>query len=121
MKKLLFILMLMITANANAARDGFKIGVEGSQFFTWYGGEAVYQVYEKKYTCKYRNVTRGIDKWGDAYKATGFYCTKNIFVVVKEPQDGRQVLFIVVDPGNLKDRKAYYADMFIEYKAEEKK
>lgn len=121
MKKLLFILILMIAANANAARDGFKIGVEGSQFFTWYGGEALYQVEDKKYSCKYRLVKHGIDKWGDAYRATSFYCTKEIFIVVKEPRDNRQVLFIVVNPGNFEERKAYYADMFIEYGTEGKK
>lgn len=50
MKRLLCVLMLMIATNATAARDGFKIGVEGSQFFTWYGGEAVYQVDDKSIT-----------------------------------------------------------------------
>lgn len=64
MKRLLCVLMLMIATNATAARDGFKIGVEGSQFFTWYGGEAVYQVDDKKYNCKFDRIDRGVDNWG---------------------------------------------------------
>lgn len=120
MKKLFCILMLIIATNATAARDGFKIGVEGSQFFTWYGGEAVYQVDDKKYNCKFDRIDRGVDNWGDAYKATGFYCTKDLYITVKEPQDNRKVLFIVINPAKFEERKAYYADMFIEYKKEEK-
>lgn len=83
-------------------------------------GEAVYQVDDKKYNCKFDRIDRGVDNWGDAYKATGFYCTKDLYITVKEPQDNRKVLFIVVNPAKFEERKAYYADMFIEYKKEEK-
>lgn len=120
MKKLLFVLMLAVSVSASA-RDGFKVGADRTKFFTWFGGEALYQDGADKIHCKYVETLRGVDNWGDAYQATGFSCRKDLYIVVKEFQDINKQLFIVVNPAKFNERQSYDVDMFIEYKQEEKK
>lgn len=42
MRKVLFALLLLASAGV-FARDGFKVGADRTKFFTWFGGEALYQ------------------------------------------------------------------------------
>ncbi|QHR69491.1 hypothetical protein nieznany_158 [Escherichia phage nieznany] len=119
MRKVLFALLLLASAGV-FARDGFKVGADRTKFFTWFGGEALYQDGKDKIKCKYVETLKGVDDWGDAYQATGFSCKKHLYIVVKEFQDINKQLFILVDPSKFDERTAYEVDMFLEYKKEEK-
>lgn len=120
MIKWLLAIALCVSAGANA-REGFKVGADGTKFFTWYGGVALYQDAGKNIPCKLDSKTKSVDQWGDAFKATGFSCKKDLFIVVKEYLDIHRVLFITLDPNKWDQRKSYEVDMFLEYKEDEKK
>nr|DAY73750.1 MAG TPA: hypothetical protein [Caudoviricetes sp.] len=120
MIKWLLTLALCFSTGVNA-REGFKVGADSTKFFTWYGGVALYQDTGKDIHCKLHSKTKSVDQWGDAFKATGFSCGKNLFIVVKEYLDINRVLFIVLNPDQFEKRKTYVADMFLEYKEDEKK
>ena len=120
MIKWLLVIALLISAGANA-REGFKVVANGTKFFTWYGGVALYQDEGKDIRCKLDKQVKSVDQWGDAFKATGFSCRKDLFIVVKEYLDIKRVLFIVLDPNKFDQRRTYEVDLFLEYKEDEKK
>lgn len=120
MIKWLLAVALCLSAGANA-REGFKVGADGTKFFTWYGGVAQYQDGQKVVRCKLDNKTKSVDQWGDAFQATGFSCRKDLFIVVKEYLDVNRQLFIVLDPNKFDQRRAYEVDLFLKYKEDEKK
>ena len=120
MIKWLLAIALCVSAGANA-REGFKVGADGTKFFTWYGGVALYQDAGHDTKCQLDNKLKSVDKWGDAYQSTGFTCGKHLYLVVKEYMDLKRVLFIVVDPAKFEDRHTYNVDLFLEYKEDEKK
>lgn len=120
MIKLLLVLALCFSTGVNA-REGFKVGADGTKFFTWYGGVALYQDAGKDIHCKLDKQQKSVDQWGDAYKATGFSCGKDLFIVVKEYLDLNRQLFIVLDPNKFDQRHTYEVDLFLEYKEDEKK
>lgn len=86
-----------------------------------YGGVALYQDEGKDIRCKLDKSIKSVDQWGDAFKATGFSCRKDLFIVVKEYLDINRVLFIVLDPNKFDQRHTYEVDLFLEYKEDEKK
>lgn len=120
MIKWLLAIALCLSAGANA-REGFKVGADGTKFFTWYGGVALYQDGAKDTTCKLYSKVKSVDDQGDAYKGTGFTCGDHLFIMVKEYMDLNRVLFITLDPAKFEDRRTYEVDMFLEYNEEEKK
>lgn len=120
MIKWLLVIALFLSAGANA-REGFKVVANGTKFFTWYGGVALYQDEGKDIRCKLDKSTKSVDQWGDAFKATGFYCGKDLFVLVKEYMDIDRQLFITLNPAKFEERKTYAVDLFLEYKEDEKK
>lgn len=120
MIKCLFVIVLCLSSVGVFAREGFKVGTDGTKFFTWYGGVALYQDAQDKVHCKFSRITKSVDKDGNAYQATGFDCRKDLFIVVKEYLDNKDVLFILVDPAKFEERKVYRADLFLEYNKEDK-
>lgn len=120
MIKCLFVIILCLSSVGAFAREGFKVGTDGTKFFTWYGGVALYQDAKDNISCKLDKVTKAVDYEGNAFRATGFSCRKDLFIVVKEYLDNKDVLFIVLDPAKFKERKVYRADLFLEYNKEDK-
>lgn len=112
----LFLFILLLCSSVAHAANGFKVGVEGSRFFTWMNKDALYQEGQTSVKCKFRDVVRSVDEWGDAYKSAGFTCGDNLYIVVKQYMDKADyVLLTILDPAKFEERKTYKAFMFIEY------
>jgi len=120
MMKWLFALMLFVSAGASA-RDGFKVGADNTKWFTWYGGVALYQDAQDEHRCKFYSISKSVDKEGNAFEATGFTCGKDLFIVIKEYMDNRDVLLIVMNPAKFEERKTYKVELFLEYNKDDKK
>lgn len=120
MLKYLMITWLCLLSLAGHATEGFKLGADGTKFFTYWGGKALYQEEKNSIECTVSKKIKSVDQYGDAYTGVGFNCGKDLFLFVKKYLDVNLVLLIVVDPAKFEERKAYRADMFLEYDDKEK-
>ena len=106
--------MLLTTASDAAA--GFKVATEGSRMFTYYGKDAVYQDEKEKTQCKFNDKIDSVDNDGNAYKAFGFKCNKNLYIVIKQYKDNENVSINLVNPLTGELRKVYNSYWLMKYK-----
>ena len=116
MKKVLLALTLSLSVFASQAAEGFKVGADGTKFFTYWGGVAVYQDEQKITRCKFNDKVKSVDNYGDAYIANGFICSKHLYIVIKEYVDVDSGFLVVFDPDRWEERKVYQTEMFIRYR-----
>lgn len=114
MIKWLLAIALCLSFGADA-REGFKVGADGTKYFTYWGREAIYQFDQSSVECEIEKKIDSVDDFGDAFTAYGFTCGKHLYIVVKEYMDTGSVLLITFDPDKWDDRKVYKADMFLRY------
>lgn len=108
------LLLMLLTTVSNAA--GFKVATEGSRMFTYYGKDAVYQDEKDKTHCKFNDKIDSVDNDGNAYKAFGFKCNKNLYIVIKQYKDNENVSINLVSPLTGEIKKVYNSYWLMKYR-----